>query len=171
MAADIPGMFTKVNALGQMPGTVFRGANPFLWERPETIEPKQKKFLQEMATNKIGMIVLLCPDEECLAVTSINLREWYIAQKFQVMHLPIVDGGVPDINELRFAADKVIVELKKGTNVAVHCQAGIGRTGLFLATLAKKVHKIKGNAAIELIRKELKGALETKVQMKLMNKV
>lgn len=57
-----------------------------------------------------------------------------VRQKVLYIALPILDGGVPAIQELREALDK----LKPGTTY-VHCAQGHGRTGLFgLALLLKE---------------------------------
>ena len=83
---------------------------------------------------------------------------------FEVIHLPIRDFGVPSNSDLVRAVNAVIAHAQAGRNIAIHCSAGIGRTGLFVALLAKQVLSFSGEEAIAWIRKYIPGAVETAEQ-------
>lgn len=51
-------------------------------------------------------------------------------------HLPWVDFGVPDAQELRVALDDVLDRARRGEQVEIGCLGGHGRTGTALACLA-----------------------------------
>ena len=69
-------------------------------------------------------------------------------------------------SELDIAIEEAISCLEVGRNVAVHCMAGIGRTGMFIACLAKKWKNITGQKAINIVRKQIEDAVQSKDQEK-----
>ncbi|HEX2878571.1 MAG TPA: tyrosine-protein phosphatase [Polyangiaceae bacterium] len=48
---------------------------------------------------------------------------------WQTRHFPIADFAAPAADALRALADEIARELHSGSNVLIHCAAGIGRTG------------------------------------------
>ncbi|HJP81740.1 MAG TPA: hypothetical protein VJ841_05080 [Candidatus Saccharimonadales bacterium] len=78
---------------------------------------------------------------------------------------PIRDFGVPDPQVFRNWLHQVICPaLEKGTVFAVHCGAGLGRTGLFLASLLVfHEHGVEDPIA-EIRRRYHPGAVETQTQ-------
>jgi len=91
----------------------------------------------------------------------------YTGSGMNVIYLPIHDFGVPDEIELRTSIDRALLMLQDGNNLAIHCSAGIGRTGTVAACLAKRVLGITGEQAIEWIRQFVPGAIETDEQEQL----
>jgi hypothetical protein len=76
--------------------------------------------------------------------------------------LPIPDFGVPDPVALRHAVGAVLAQLEAEPERPVHvgCRAGIGRTGLFLACLARAAG-VEGDALDYVRTHYLPGAAET----------
>ncbi|MBI5166672.1 MAG: dual specificity protein phosphatase family protein, partial [candidate division NC10 bacterium] len=112
-------------------------------------------------------IVLLAEDEECLRKAGRNLRTLYIQEGFKVVHLPIPDFGVPSKEDLEHVVKITVEHARAGRNIAIHCSAGIGRTGLFAAYLAKQVLGLSGEEAINWIRQYIPRAVETCEQRQL----
>ena len=122
--------------------------------------------LSEFKPKGIQVIVLLAEDEECLRITGRNLVNFYEKEGYEVIHLPIPDAGVPSIENLEHASTLVIEHANRGRNVLIHCHAGIGRTGVFMAYLAKKLFGFSGEQAIQWVRQYIPMALESEEQRK-----
>jgi atypical dual specificity phosphatase len=112
----------------------------------------------------IAVVVMLVGVQESIRRAGRNLLEVYSEEGFKVIHLPIPDFGIPSKESLDVAIDALLDYLSKGENAAVHCNAGIGRTGTFLACLAKRTHAITVGEAVNWIRQYLPEAVETPEQ-------
>ena len=79
--------------------------------------------------------------------------------------LPTPDFGLPDPVALKRAVAAVLAQLKAEPGRAVHvgCRAGIGRTGLFMACLARAAG-VEGDALDYVRRHYLPHAAETEEQ-------
>ena len=72
--------------------------------------------------------------------------------------LTIVDGSVPD----KIMLDKWTNSIKNHKIIAVHCVAGLGRGPLFVCVCLIKFNYLNNLDAIELVRKNIPGSLNTK---------
>ena len=142
-------------------GHIFRSPMPFGAYDP------QGEIVTEYVQKQVSVIVLLAEDEECLQKAGRNLRCLYEEMEFKVIHLPIPDFGVPSNGNLVHAVNAVIAYAQTGRNIAIHCFAGIGRTGLFVALIAKQVLDFSGEEAIAWVRQYISGAVVTAEQEQL----
>jgi protein-tyrosine phosphatase len=117
-------------------------------------------ILNDYLESGVTLVVLLATDEECLRKTRQDLRNLYLSKGLKVVYLPIEDFDLPDKTQLESAVREVAAYLAEGGNVAVHCHAGLGRTGVFTACLAKRVMDISGAEAIGWVRRYIPGAIE-----------
>jgi protein-tyrosine phosphatase len=90
-------------------------------------------------------------------VSRTSLRWW---------HLPIVDGGVPDV---RFehawyrAGEDLRRRLAAGEGVVVHCRGGLGRTGIVAARLLIEFGEAP-EIALFRVRRARTGTVENRLQ-------
>jgi protein-tyrosine phosphatase len=104
-------------------------------------------------------------DAECLARSGRHLRQFYESNGLEVIHLPIPDFDVPTQEALSTAIETTLARLRDGKNIAVHCYAGYGRTGMFLACMARRVWGMPAMEAIEWVRSYIPAAVEVPEQV------
>ncbi len=136
-------------------GRIYRSPMPFsLYDRSGEIWTTYRE-------RDVGLIVVLTEPREYLVHAGKDLLSLYKENTIKAVHFPIKDLSVPEdkmgMNKLIL---DVIQEIKSGINIAVHCLAGNGRTGIFLACLAKRHFKMTGKESIVWIRQYVPNALE-----------
>jgi protein-tyrosine phosphatase len=144
----------------ELPGHIFVSAMPFgLYDPKGHIYPAYQQAA-------VQTVVVLSSLEEMLEKAGQDLRVRYLQDGLQVIYLPIEDFDVPDGDSLQTALDEVISLGRDGQNIAIHCSAGIGRTGLFASCLAKQLQNCSGEEAIRWVRKFIPAAVEMPDQMR-----
>jgi atypical dual specificity phosphatase len=88
----------------------------------------------------------------------------YESAGFDFLCLPVPDGGAPTLDQM--SAFVRFVDAHRATQraVAVHCQAGLGRTGTMLAAYLIAQGETAGGA-IQRVRSIESGAIETPAQI------
>ncbi len=141
-----------------LPGRVFRSPMPF------SAYDQGGQLLGAYHREKIAAIVQLAPDEECLQLTGKELRALYVLEGFEVIYQPIQDMGIPSRSEFERSLAMALEVAQSGGNLVIHCHAGIGRTGTFLACLAKRILGFSGDQAVSWVRQFIPHAIETEGQ-------
>ncbi len=85
-------------------------------------------------------------------------------QGLEYLHIPTEDLSAPDIEKIVAAVDFIDEKIKNNEPVMVHCAAGIGRTGTILACYLIKHQKMSAKEAIEKIREERPGSIQSESQ-------
>jgi len=142
-----------------LPGRIYRSAMPYRREDPDG------EIFQAYREHNIALVVMLVEADEALRSTGRNLAAFYASQGLQVVHCPIPDFSIPDWRALENALAVVQAHAQAGVNVAVHCYAGVGRTGTFMACLAAKLMGMSGAEAIAWVRQHIPDALENQDQV------
>jgi protein-tyrosine phosphatase len=143
------------------PGRVFRSRMPF-----DARDPQGELFKRFIAES-VDVVVVLVSDAELRECTGRDLRRDYQAHGMTDIYLPIPDFETPTLDTLDEAVMAALQAIRSGKNLVVHCHAGLGRTGLFLACLAQRDMQMGAKEAINWLRGFVPGALESPEQVRL----
>ncbi|MGI0072740.1 MAG: dual specificity protein phosphatase 23 [Nitrosotalea sp.] len=98
-----------------------------------------------------------------VTMTEDALPESWI-KEIKYLHVPTEDLSAPDMDMIDQAVDFINKQIQNNEPVMVHCAAGIGRTGTILACYLVKHHKLSATNAIEKVRKERPGSIQSESQ-------
>ena len=80
------------------------------------------------------------------------------------LHVPTPDFTAPNMEEIDNAVDFIHNNILEEQAVMVHCAAGMGRAGTILACYLVKYQKYSAQDAIEKVREERPGSIQSDVQ-------
>lgn len=141
-----------------LPGRVYRSPMPL------SGFDREKDLLALYQQAGVQTVVMLVSDEEAQRKTGCDLRAEYRQLGLDVIYLPMPDFDVPEIDALRQGISRALAQARAGRTLAVHCHAGLGRTGLFLACMARQAQGFSGRQAIDWVRQYVVCALENEKQ-------
>ena len=88
--------------------------------------------------------------------------EW--VQSIDYLHVPTPDLTAPDMDRIESTVDFINEQINNDQPVMVHCAAGMGRAGTILACYFVKYKKLTAKKAIEKIRNDRPGSIQSEVQ-------
>ena len=137
-----------------------------LWASPMPFGPydPQGRLWEAYLRQRVQGVVMLASVAEAVHRAGRDLRQWYIRHGLDVLYYPIEDFGVPNPRTLPAALARTWAWLQAERRVVVHCQAGRGRTGTFLACLLRRHLGWGGEEALAFVRRHLPGAVESVAQ-------
>ncbi len=142
-----------------LPGTLYRSPMPF------GPYDRLNRIWAAYQAAGVSLVAVLVESQEYLVHARRDLPAFYRANGLDVVHHPIPDFGAPrDVDGFRAALKRVRAHLEAGGNAAVHCMAGVGRTGLFAACLARDVLALSPAEAVAWVRRRIPGAVESEPQ-------
>ncbi len=149
-----------------MPGVLAGMSMPFIHpDRQETPGALREAFADE---------VTLLWDEGIRAVVSLlnapRIADTWHAAGFDFLQLPVRDGYTPTREQFQEFLRFMREQRAKKHPVAVHCVAGIGRTGLFLASY-EIMQGATPEEALLHVRAVRRGAVETRDQWRFLLQV
>jgi len=142
-----------------LPGRVYQSDMPWSVQYDET-----GALIEEYRRRRVDVVVVLSPDEEIRQNTGRDLVAIYRAEGWEVIHLSVPNLGVPARDDLCNAVNLALMHAQAGRCIVVHCHAGIGRTGMFLAVLSGMALGMGSESAIAYVRRFVEGAVETEEQ-------
>ena len=98
-----------------------------------------------------------------VTMTEDSLPEKWV-ENIGYLHVPTQDLTAPDIEDIDLAVDFIHEKITTNESVMVHCAAGLGRAGTVLACYFVKHHQLPAKTAIEKIRKERPGSIQSEIQ-------
>src|SRR5438128_2471132 len=114
--------------------------------------PESKEDLQWLRRHGIEVLISLTEDP--------LRRDWVNDTGILVVHEPIVDMEAPSPEQLDRCVSAIVRAQERNMGVAVHCGAGLGRTGVVIA--AYLVYRGKSaREAVAEVRRLRPGSIET----------
>jgi len=98
-----------------------------------------------------------------LTMTENPLPESWV-KNVKYLHVPTEDFSAPDMEKINQAVDFIQERIKNNEPIMVHCAAGVGRTGTILACYLVKYYSLSAKEAIEKVRKERPGSIQSESQ-------
>lgn len=122
----------------------------------------------EQLKNTYNCKVILTLMEQ-VEITRVSPKLFDKAKEYgiETIHLPIVDGDIPNSMEDTISMLKKLSErVEKGETVVIHCLGGIGRTGMIAACLFKCLNPNYSFPKItEMVKKTRQGTLRSRHQL------
>ena len=142
-----------------LPGRIYGSAMPFGLYDPEG------KLLADYRAAGIHGVLLLAELDECREKTGRDLLSIYREEGLTVLRLPIPNYGIPFDGRLAEVLQQTSAQAAQGRNVIIHCSAGLGRTALIAALLARSILRLSGPEAIAWLGQHQPSALLTPAQI------
>jgi atypical dual specificity phosphatase len=98
-----------------------------------------------------------------VTMTENSLPESWV-KNVKYLHVPTEDFSAPDMKQIDEAVEFIRDRIENNEPVMVHCAAGIGRTGTILACYLVKYETITAKDAIQKVRKERPGSIQSESQ-------
>ena len=143
------------------PGKKQRDAATGSWDRD--LDADLARLRDEFRT---GLLVSLMEEHEYAALQITQLREMAKDYRIEVLWFPIRDTACPESEEeFDEAVGRITGALRGGKTVVIHCQGGLGRTGLTAAAcLIAAGSDLSAEEAIRVVRRARAGAVENERQ-------
>jgi len=110
------------------------------------------------------------PYKDYLYTTGVNMAA-ELADEFAEIYIPTEDFEVPDVVALKRGLVQGIMAIASGKHLYVGCKGGVGRTGLYLASMAKimseyrrKMHRPTFDPILYVRAEYMNNAVETEDQ-------
>ncbi len=101
----------------------------------------------------VEFAVVLVMDSELDKKARRDLLAIYKKNNIQVIRLPVADYTSPDMHQVSKTVDIVSGYLRAGAHVAVHCNAGVGRTGVMVCCIVRELMETSPEETMAYVRR------------------
>lgn len=104
--------------------------------------------------HRVQRAVVLVTEDEITAKCGKDLFRVYEESGIQYWHFPVADLTAPTKGSMR----KTVVEVVKSLQterVVVHCNAGVGRTGVMTSCIVREINAWDGDDAMRLVKEHM----------------
>ncbi len=164
--------FSKLKAMGyieEIPlGKIYASPMPY------SAFDVKGSLIEQYIENGVEKVIVLSQKMEVFSRTGLNLFKIYRESGLEVINFPIEDHTAPPLETAREFAKLVREtkeEIERGTVFAVHCHAGMGRTGLFLSALTIAFTGMNPDEATDFTLNNLMAAPENSDQLRYLEEV
>jgi atypical dual specificity phosphatase len=154
-------MATSLRAIAALPRQIWTYARlqRVTWWDGENLAacrfPRTEKHFRELADRGVGLLINLHEKP--------HPPERMQRHRMTELHLPVPDFTPPTLEQLERGVNAIEMAIDSGTRVAVHCGAGLGRTGTLLACYLVR-RGLAADEAIARVRAIRPGSVETPAQ-------
>lgn len=113
------------------------------------------QLIRKYRRHRVSLAVVLVTQEEMERKSKRNLFELYRHEGIEIRHTPMKDMTAPSLPIIQNLMPDLVHRLNLGKNIAVHCNAGVGRTGVVAGCLVRELEGLDGGAAIQFITEHM----------------